>query len=44
MSSASPPSPSADVPVERIPRQIWVLVIAAFSIAIGFGIVAPVLP
>jgi MFS transporter, DHA1 family, tetracycline resistance protein len=29
---------------ERLPRQIWVLVVAAFLIAIGFGIVAPTLP
>lgn len=36
--SGAPPSP------ERIPRQIWVLVLAAFAIAIGFGIIAPVLP
>jgi DHA1 family tetracycline resistance protein-like MFS transporter len=28
----------------RLPRQIWVLVGAAFLIAIGFGIVAPTLP
>ncbi|MGM0386035.1 MAG: MFS transporter [Actinomycetota bacterium] len=48
MSSASPPAPSGStpgqVPPERIPRQIWVLVLAAFAIAIGFGIIAPVLP
>ncbi len=29
---------------ERLPRQIWILVVAAFLIAIGFGIVAPTLP
>jgi MFS transporter, DHA1 family, tetracycline resistance protein len=29
---------------ERIPREIWVLVGAAFLIAIGFGLVAPTLP
>ncbi|QDO88047.1 MFS transporter [Ornithinimicrobium ciconiae] len=28
----------------RIPREIWILVGAAFVIAIGFGIVSPVLP
>lgn len=46
MSSASPPeqSPTGQAPPERIPRQIWVLVLAAFAIAIGFGIIAPVLP
>lgn len=47
---ASSPSPSAPkksarrVPDEAIPRQIWVLVGAAFCIAIGFGLIAPVLP
>jgi DHA1 family tetracycline resistance protein-like MFS transporter len=30
--------------VDRIPRQIWVLVGAAFLIAIGYGLVAPTLP
>jgi MFS family permease len=29
---------------DRLPRQIWILVVAAFLIAIGFGIVAPTLP
>jgi DHA1 family tetracycline resistance protein-like MFS transporter len=29
---------------ERLPRQIRILVVAAFLIAIGFGIVAPTLP
>lgn len=31
-----------DVP--QIPREIWVLVIGAFIIALGFGLIAPVLP
>jgi DHA1 family tetracycline resistance protein-like MFS transporter len=31
-------------PVERLPREIWVLVGASFMIAIGFGLVAPTLP
>jgi MFS transporter, DHA1 family, tetracycline resistance protein len=31
-------------PEERIPREIWVLVGAAFLIAIGYGLVAPTLP
>lgn len=31
-------------PVARIPREIWVLVSAAFVIAIGFGLITPVLP
>jgi MFS transporter, DHA1 family, tetracycline resistance protein len=29
---------------ERIPREIWVLVGSAFLIAIGYGLVAPILP
>ena len=29
---------------ERIPREIRVLIAAAFVIAIGFGLVAPILP
>lgn len=29
---------------QRIPREIWVLVAAAFVIALGYGIIAPVLP
>ena len=29
---------------ERLPRQIWVLVVGAFLIAIGYGLVAPTLP
>ncbi|WNV82598.1 MFS transporter [Umezawaea sp. Da 62-37] len=28
----------------RLPSEVWVLVVASFIIAIGFGIVAPVLP
>jgi MFS transporter, DHA1 family, tetracycline resistance protein len=28
----------------RLPREIWVLVASAFTVAIGFGIVAPALP
>lgn len=31
-------------PTHRIPREIWVLVAAAFVIAIGFGLITPVLP
>ena len=36
-----------DAPVRErvpIPREIWVMVVAAFVIALGFGIVAPILP
>jgi MFS family permease len=39
MSMSSPPPRTI-----RIPREIWILVGAAFVIAIGYGIVAPVLP
>ncbi|MGC3995050.1 MAG: MFS transporter [Propionicimonas sp.] len=35
---AAPDGPS------RIPREIWVLVAAAFVIAVGFGLITPVLP
>lgn len=28
----------------RIPTEIWVLVVAAFIIALGFGLVAPIIP
>jgi MFS family permease len=31
-------------PRERLPSQIWVLVVASFLIAVGYGIVAPTLP
>ncbi|MFT4109678.1 MFS transporter [Propionicimonas sp.] len=36
--AAPPDGPS------RIPREIWVLVAAAFVIAVGFGLITPVLP
>lgn len=40
--SAEPVSaPEARV---RIPREIWVLIAAAFVIALGFGLITPVLP
>lgn len=29
---------------DKTPREVWVLVVAAFCVAIGYGIVAPVLP
>ena len=38
-SSVTEPSPRA-----RIPREIWVLIAAAFVIALGFGLITPVLP
>ena len=31
-------------PKTPIPREIWVLVSAAFVIALGFGLIAPILP
>lgn len=37
----------ASAPVDpdtRIPREVWVLIAAAFVIALGFGLIAPVLP
>src|SRR5690606_3235001 len=34
----------APTPRGIIPREIWILVGAAFVIALGFGIVSPVLP
>lgn len=39
-----PTDSTAPVPVDRIPREIWVLIAAAFVIAIGFGLISPVLP
>ena len=38
------PTPSAPVERPRIPREIWVLVASAFVIALGFGLITPVLP
>ncbi|MEO7422383.1 MAG: MFS transporter [Ornithinibacter sp.] len=40
--SASPVTGPA--PRIRIPREIWVLIAAAFVIALGFGLITPVLP
>ncbi|MBN9109438.1 MAG: MFS transporter [Pseudonocardia sp.] len=37
-------SGSKDTTTARLPREIWVLVGAAFVIAVGFGVVAPALP
>ena len=37
------PVTTADARV-RIPREIWVLIAAAFVIALGFGLITPVLP
>ena len=41
MSEETAPAPSTR---ERIPGEVWVLVVAAFVIAIGFGLITPVLP
>lgn len=43
-SAPSTPDPTDPLVPPRIPREIWVLVAAAFCVSIGFGIVAPVLP
>jgi MFS family permease len=34
----------AHAPAPRLPRQVWVLVVVSFVIAVGYGIVAPALP
>lgn len=39
--SAGEPKPQA---VPKIPREIWIMVSAAFIIALGYGIIAPLLP
>ncbi|RAN77945.1 arabinose ABC transporter permease [Bacillus sp. SRB_336] len=44
MSTPSPASEAGVAAAVKLPREIKVLVAAAFLIAIGFGIVAPVLP
>ena len=31
-------------PVPPIPQEIWVLVSAAFLIALGYGLIAPIIP
>ena len=41
MSATSVTQPAVGV---RIPRELWVLVAAAFVIALGFGLILPVLP
>ncbi len=37
-------APAEDTPTTKLPREIHVLVAAAFIVAIGYGIIAPVLP
>ncbi|WP_461167648.1 MFS transporter [Tsukamurella serpentis] len=34
----------APAPAQRVPGEVWVLVAAAFVIALGYGVVAPALP
>lgn len=41
---AEPTSTDAAQGAARLPREVWVLVVVSFVIAIGFGIVAPALP
>jgi MFS family permease len=31
-------------PVDRIPREIWILIGSTFLVAVGFGLIVPVLP
>ena len=43
--SAEPETSAETMPAApRIPREIWVLIGAAFIIAVGFGLITPVLP
>ena len=43
--SAEPETSTGTMPAApRIPREIWVLIGAAFIIAVGFGLITPVLP
>lgn len=45
MDSTSPDNPDLDVAEQpKVPREIWVLVVAAFIIALGYGLIAPLLP
>src|SRR5699024_5510144 len=39
-----PHGPEARTPPTALPADIWVLVSAAFIVAIGYGIIAPILP
>lgn len=44
MSESSSLRSKSNVPSAKIPYEIWVLVAGAFVIALGFGIIAPILP
>ncbi len=39
-----PPSSAATAPPDEIPREIWILIASTFLIAVGFGLIVPVLP
>lgn len=41
---SQPHSPASRRSAPRLPADIWVLVSAAFIVAIGYGIIAPILP
>lgn len=41
MTESKDSSPTADT---KLPKEIWVLVVSAFIVALGYGIVAPALP
>ncbi|NLT26388.1 MAG: MFS transporter [Microbacteriaceae bacterium] len=38
------PAPAAAEPAPRIPAEIWTLLASTFFIAVGFGLIVPVLP
>ncbi|MCQ4627642.1 MFS transporter [Corynebacterium sp. CCUG 65737] len=40
----STPKPSEHAARPKIPQEIWVLVAAAFLIALGYGLIAPIIP
>lgn len=40
----TPPAAARTLPEERIPRDILVLIAAAVIVALGFGLIAPILP
>lgn len=40
----STPKNSEHAALPKIPQEIWVLVAAAFLIALGYGLIAPIIP
>lgn len=44
MAEAPSPAPGEGETPERIPVEIWTLLVATFFMALGFGLVVPVLP